>query len=331
MSLVRGFQVTQCLYAAASLGVADLLAAGPKSSAELAAATESHAPSMCRLLRALTAFGVFDEVQPDRFALTPLGDCLREDSPDSVRPLVLMFGGDNFWRTWGDLPFSIRTGQTAFSHVFGTPHPFEYYAEHREVETVVNAGMATMAAMSSKGVIQAFDFSSVSTVVDVGAGRGMLLSSILRAYPRLQGILFDLPHVVQAALPLLEEAGVSDRCQVVSGDMFRAVPAGGDCYLLSRVIHDWNDGAAIAILSVSRTAMPAGARILLVERVLPDKAGQSAIDQARFLSDLNMLVRHGGRERTEDEHSKLLGAAGLKFTRVIPTSADVSLVEGVRE
>ena len=330
MRLVTGYQVTQAIYVAAALGIADLLGDSPKSSAELAEATGTHASSLYRLLRALAAFGVFDEVEQDRFTLTPLSACLRADAPDGIRSLVLMYGSENFWRTWGELLHSVRTGQSAFGHLFVTSNVFDYYAQHPELEAVVNAGMAALAASFAAAVVEAYDFSGVGTLVDVGGGRGLLLATILRAHPRLRGVLFDLPYVVRVAAPLLEEAEVADRCEIVGGDVFESIPPGGDAYLLSRVIHDWDDQRAVALLAACRGAMPRGAKLLLVERVLPSRADGSAVNQARLLSDLNMLVRTGGRERTVDEYRALLDATGFQLTRLIPTPTEVSIVEGVR-
>jgi hypothetical protein len=330
LELAKAYRVSQALYVATRLGVAGLLGDGPMSAEELARVAGAHGPSLRRLLRALAAFGVFDEVEPGRFALTAMGACLRADAADSMREAVLMWGSENMWRTWGGLLHCIETGESAMSHAFGTPNAFEYYAQHPEVGAVMQAGFTAQARGLAQAVAVAFDFQDGGTVVDVGGGRGLLLATILRAHPALRGVLFDQPDVVEGAVPLLEGAGVADRCGIVAGDMFAEVPAGGDTYVLSRVIHDWDDERAGAILRSCRRAMRPGASLLLVERVLPARVVPSATVQEQTLSDLNMLVRTGGHERTEGEFRALLGAAGFALERIIPTETTYSVVECVR-
>jgi hypothetical protein len=216
------------------------------------------------------------------------------------------------------------------SHLFGAANTFDYYARNPEAAATVSAGMTVLARRSAAAVAAAYDFPETGTLVDIGGGRGQFLATLLKAHPGLQGILFDLPHLAEAAARLLEDAGLVSRCRVVVGDFFQAVPTGGDLYLLSRVIHDWDDERATAILANCGRAMPEGARLLLAERVLPPLADGSAVSQDLFLSDLNMLVRTGGRERTAGEYAQLLTASGLRLTRVIPTSSPIGLVEAVR-
>lgn len=330
LRLMNGYRVSQALYVATRLGVADQLRDGPKSLDELAQATGAHAPSLSRLLRALAAFGIFSEVEPGRFALTPLGACLQVDAPNSVRDTVLMFGSEHFWRTWGDLLHCIQTGESAMSHLFGTPNAFDYYAQHPEVGAVMNAGFTSGARVRAQAVVAAYDFSGSGIVVDVGGGQGQLLATILRAYPTVRGVLFDQPHVVEQADTLLERMGVADRCSVVAGDFFTEVLAGGDTCVLSYVIHDWDDARALTILQNCHRAMRPQTTLLLAEQVLPARVAPSAAIQEQTLADLNMLVRTGGRERTEEEYRALLGAAGFALASIIPTRTASSVVVGVR-
>jgi hypothetical protein len=330
MHLITGYQVSQVLYVAVRAGIVDALRDGSKSSADLAIATRTHAPSVHRLLRTLTAYGVLDEVASDRFALTDMGQYLRSDASEMIGSLVLMYGCDNFWKTWGELLHTVRTGETAVKYLFGSPDVFEYYAQNPEIEHIVNAGMTALSASFASAVVARVDLSAFGSCVDVGGGRGFLLSAILRTYPTMRGILFDLPHVVAAAAPLLEKAGVTAQSDIVAGDMFSCVPHGAELYLLSRVIHDWGDEHALDILTVCHRAMGPEAKLMLIERVLATVTDRSGLNQRRLLSDLNMLVRTGGRERTVDEYSMLLKTAGFQVDGVIPTITEVTIIEASR-
>jgi hypothetical protein len=327
LRIASAYQASRALYVATRLGIPELLADGPKSAEDLAAGTRAHAPSLRRLMRALAAFGVLVEQVDGRFALGSLGGCLPGDAPGSVRDLVLMYGDEDFWRTWGDLEHCVRTGESAARHLFGADDAFARYAADPRLGAVFNAGMTVLAATTVAAVTGACDLSAVGRVVDVGGGRGRLIAALLQANPALRGTLFDLPSVVAGAPQVLAEAGVVARCEVVGGDMFETVPADGDLYVLSRVIHDWEDARASAILRTCRRAMGESARLLLVERVLPDRIEPTPAVQPQVLSDLNMMVRTGGRERTRGEFAALLSAAGLRLERVVPTAAPVSLVE----
>ena len=327
LRLATAYQASRALYVATKLGVPDLLADGPGSAEDLAAATGAHAPSLRRLMRALAAFGVLAEGGDGRFTLGALGGSLRADAPNSVRALILMYGDEDFWRTWGDLEHCVRSGETAAKHLFGAEDAFARYAADPRLGAVFNASMTVLSATTAAAVAAACDLSGVGRVVDVGGGQGRLIAALLRANSELRGTLFDLPSVVAGAPRVLAEADVADRCEVAGGDMFEAVPAGGDLYVLSRVIHDWEDARATAILGNCRRAMGRRARLVLVERVLPDRVEPTPAVQSQVLSDLNMMVRTGGRERTEGEFGALLAATGFRLERVVPTGAPVSLVE----
>src|ERR687886_1390198 len=267
LRMTNAFQVSQAIHVAAALGIADLLEDGPKSVDELAETTGTHAPTLYRLLRALASVGIFIETDDGRFGLTPLAEYLRTDTPGSLRAFVRLIGQQSFWRSWGHLLHSVRTGEPAFRKVHGTG-PFEYWAGHPEEAAVFDAAMTSHSSGVVDAVVRSYDFSGIRVLLDVGGGEGVLLAAILAANPSLRGILFDQPHVVGTAGALLEWAGVADRCEVVGGSFFEAVPVGADAYLLKSVIHDWDDAAAIEILRACRAAMAVRGKLLVVERVV---------------------------------------------------------------
>ena len=325
--LATGYRLSQAIHVFTKLGIADLLASGPKTSDELAHAAGAHAPSLYRLLRAMAACAVVTEPSPGTFALASFGACLRRDAPDSVRSTVLLFGSDNFWTTWGDLLHCVGTGETAFSHLFGVAGTFDYLASHPEDAALFNAGMGDVAAVTAKAIVAAYDFSSAHVLVDVGGGRGALISAVLNAHQQLRGVLFDLPRVVATAREELERAGIADRCATIGGDILSSIPVGGDVYLLSRVIHDWDDEKSVRILRNCRAAMTPTSKLLVAERIIPETVEPGIHAQAQLLSDLNMLVRNGGRERTDTEYGALFAAAGFRLSRTIPTGIEIGLIE----
>jgi hypothetical protein len=330
LRLARIFQVSQAVYVAAQLGLADQLVDGPQTAEELARETGTHAPSLNRLLRVLAAFGIVQEVAPSRVALTSLGACLRTDAPNSVRDAVLSSANQHDWHLWGDLLHCVQTSESAMSHLFGTPNMFDYYVQHPEVGAMNQAGFAAYGRIVAHAVVAAYDFSASGTLVDVGGGQGQLLATILGAYPTLHGVLFDQPSVVAHAEPVLERMGVAERCAVVAGDFFAEVPGGGDTYLLSRVIHDWEDADARTILENCHRAMLPQSRLLLVERVLPDHINPGVAAQEQTLADLTMLVMTGGHERTEGQYRALFEATGFTLASLNPTQTSFSVVQGVR-
>ncbi len=321
-----GLRGSQALYVAAKLGIADHLAVRPMRSGELATATNTHAASLRRLLRALAALGIFAEQEPDCFALTPAGKLLRRGVPGSLHPVVLFLTGEVRWRCWANLLGCVRTGQPAASQVLGM-QLFDFYAAHPEESAVHDEAMAAFTSMVSAAVLHAYDFSRFRCVVDVGGGTGQLLADILRAHPALHGVLFDLPLVVAEARDVLAARGVADRCRIEGGSFFDAVLKGGDAYLLKNVIHDWDDPQATAILAACRSALPPDGMLLVLDRVLPEcaEAGQGA---DAFLLDLEMLTMAGGRERTESELRELLAVARFALKRTVPTASPLSIILG---
>jgi hypothetical protein len=329
--MIGGFHTTQLITTAARLGLADRLRNGVRSAQELAPAVGAHAPSLHRLMRALVEIGVLEDAGEGRFGLTELGRLLQEDAPGSMRSVALVYGGE-FYQAWASLLESMRTGETAFDRVFGAPF-FDYYARHPEEGEAFDRTMASLSAAMGDGVVAAYDFSGMGTLVDVGGGKGGLLTAVLKANPTLSGILFDQPAVIEGAREQIGAAGLSERCRLVGGDFFAAVPEGGDAYLLKWILHDWDDERSIRILRSCRRAMGEQARLLIMEVVLPDRMPPQPVGAA---IDVHMLALTGGRERTESEYRALLAAGGFQLTRIVPTDARsqifgtaVSIIEGV--
>jgi hypothetical protein len=320
--LIHGYWAAQAVYVAAKLELADLLAERPQSANELAQATGAHAQSLHRLLRALASIGVFREEEAGRFAMTPLAETLRKDGPQSLWAMAVMMGEETY-HVWGDLFFSIETGQKAFDRIYGIPF-FEYLAENPEKSRVFDAAMTAIHGRETEPIIAGYDFSAIGTLADIGGGNGSLLTAILHRHPRMKGMLFDLPGVIECSAPAMEAAGLADRCQAIGGDFFQEVPAGADVYLLRHIIHDWDDEKAALILRNVRAAMRPDSRVLVVESVLPPGNDPSF---AKFL-DLTMLLVPGGQERTHEEYARLFNAAGLQITQVVPTSLEISVIEG---
>ena len=318
MSMLFGYFPPQVLHVMTRIGLADQLAAGPRPAAELATATGCHPGALARLLRALVVIGVLEQPDPDEpdvYALTGTGELLRTDHPATMRNYVLLFCGEQVWQSWGDLEYSVRTGQSAWERRYGPPFGPGFMTA--EFSAVFNAAMAEGTARTAPAVIAAGGFERFGTLADLGGGRGTLLAAILAAHPGLRGILVDLPRALDGAADVLRAAGAADRCEVVPGDFFAAVPGGADAYLLKSVIHDWDDERAAMILASVRAAMPADAALLLVEPVMTDRPGKQDLFSVSY-SDLNMLVCTAGRERTAGEFGDLLAGAGFTVRRITP-------------
>jgi len=324
LGFMIGPWVAQAIFVAAKLNIADRLCAAPQSVAALAAASEVDPAALQRVLRALASVGIFTEQADGCFALTPLAQGLRSDAPQSLRDYAIMLGERWVWSSIGGMLHSVRTGGTAFAHVFGAP-VFEYYSAHPDAAAVSASGLAVRSAQENAAIVAAYDFSAARHVVDVGGGHGTLLQAILTQVPHATGTLLERSQVAEMARRSIERSALAPRYHVVAGDFFQSVAAGGDLYLLKKVVHDWDDARAIAILRGCRGAMKPTSRILLLEPVIGEP---NAPDFAKLL-DLLMLVVTGGQERSEDAHRRLLAAAGLRLTRVIPTASTISIVEAV--
>jgi hypothetical protein len=323
VEMIVGSWVSRAIYVAAKLQIADLMADGPRFAEELAEATSVAPRPLYRLLRALAGVGIFARDADGRFRLNSLAEPLREGGPESLRALAVMVGEEQD-RCWDDLLETVRTGETAFDRLYGRP-VFDYLGEHPEQAKIFDAAMTGFSSRAMRAMLDAYDLSGVATLADVGGGLGTNLTAALGRYPAMRGLLFDQPQVVERARPRLEAAGLAGRCAVEGGDFFEAVPGGADAYLLGHIIHDWDDTRAGVILDNIRRAMPARAKLLLVEYVLPEGDGASF----GKLLDLHMMVLLEGCERTEAEYRQLFTAHGFRLTRVVPTAGEVSVVEGV--
>lgn len=322
LQIIGGFWISRAVYVIAKLGIPDLLKSGPKTAGELAASTQTHAPSLYRLLRALASVGVVSSENDGRFALTTVSETLVTDAPGSLRWFAVSELGQEHYPAWGNLMHSVKTGEIAFDNYFGMD-VWRYFQMNPEDAAVFNDSMSGMTAAANEVITSRYDFSSFNKIVDVGGGHGGLITSILKSNPRVKGVLFDAAEVIAGARPKIESAGLAERCETVAGDFFQAVPAGGDVYVMKWIIHDWDDERAIRILKNVRSQIPKNGRLILVDCVVPE--GDEP-DFSKFI-DLNMLVMTGGKERTAREFAELLGAAGFKLLRVIPTDIPTSIVE----
>jgi hypothetical protein len=320
--MLVGNQVQQAIYVAAKLGIADLLEAGPRNVSELARTSGANEDSLYRLLRALTGFGVFSEVEPGSFELTPVAALLK--SGTSSRAFALWSGGVSY-HAFGGLEHSVRTGQPAFEHLFGLEF-FEYLHAHPETGELFDELMSWHTEPVA-AALAAHDFEDARLLVDVGGGRGELLAAVLTARPAMQGILADHPRTGQTAQRYLQAAGVAERARVVCGDIFEGVPPGGDVYLLKSVLHGAGDEQAGKLLANCFKAMPAHAKLLLVEFVMPN--GNAPFPGK--LMDLLMLVGGPGRERTESEFRQLLAGAGFRLTNIHTLQYAYSLIEAEKD
>ena len=321
LQLASGYWISQAIYVAAKLGIADVLNGGPASGAQIAFATEANEGAILRLMRALCTVGVFRVDDTGKFTVTALGRPLQCGVPGSLRAMIITLG-EVHYAAWAHLIHSVRTGRTAFPVAFGA-EMFDYLGLDIEAGATFNSAMTDCSALSSCAVLLSYNFSEIRSVVDVGGGCGKLLTSILCMYPEMHGTLFDLPSVIAHAHGKLGADPCRDRCNLVSGNFLEYVPPGADVYLMSTVIHDWDDERAMRILANCRRSMRQDSRVLLVEFVVPD-GGEISFST---LFDLNMLVMNGGRERTVSEFRRLFHAAGLRMTRIIPTLSPLRVIE----
>lgn len=323
MQLATGYMVSSALHAVSKLGIADLMKNGPKSTRELAQASATNEGALYRVMRALASVGVFTETSPRIFALTPVGELIRSDREDSFRDMVLWMGDAFHFKTYPEMMHSLQTGETVTEKVFGLSC-FDCFANDKELSEVFNAAMTTFSRALVPRVLEAYDFSWLNgkTLVDIGGGHGLLLTTILKSYPQISGMIFDLEHVVAGANSRIQDAGLAGRCKPCSGDFFASVPA-GDAYIMKHIIHDWNDERALAILKNCRRAAKANARVILVEAVLTPG---NEPHMAKWI-DLEMLLLAGGRERTQEEFARLFREAGFRLTRVLPTKSPACVLE----
>jgi hypothetical protein len=319
--MAMAYNVSRAVYVCAKLGIADHLAAGPAHSDDLARACGAHPGALFRLLRALASVGLFTEVAPRRFGLTPMGATLKTGAPGATRATVLALAGHWAWASFSEFEYAVRTGKPGAEKALGMG-AFDYLAKNPEQAALFNDAMIGVHGAEPAAVAKAYNFSGLGTLVDVGGGTGSLIAAILKTTPHLNGVLYDLPHVEGPARERLFSMGLADRCRVVGGSFFDSVPA-ADAYILSHIIHDWDEERCLRILGNCARANPK-ARIMIVEMVIPP--GDSP--HPGKLLDLVMLNVPGGMERTESEYGELLAKAGYRMTRVVPTESAVSVVEG---
>jgi O-methyltransferase domain/Dimerisation domain len=319
LGMITSYWTAQAIHVAAKLKLADLIKDGPRTAAELAAATKVHPQSLYRLLRALASVEIFSEADDGKFRITPIAECLL-DKPGSQWAVAMMMGDEHF-RAWGDLLYSVQTGKPAFDHVFGKPI-FDYLSEHAEQARIFDAAMTGFHGPETQAMIDAYDYTGVNTLIDIGGGNGTVLKAVLSKHPAMKGILYDLPGVIERAKKNL--ADLASRCQTIPGSFFESAPPGGDAYQMRHIIHDWTDEQCHTILGHIRKVIPKHGKLLVIEMVIqPGNVAQPA----KWL-DLNMLVLPGGRERTEAEFREMYAKAGFRLERVAPTPTEVSVIEG---
>jgi hypothetical protein len=319
--LIRGYWTTQAIYVAAELQIADLLADGPKSPEELGQKAGVKGDMLYRVMRALASIGIFAEDADGRFKLTPLAETLQGDSGQRA---YARLHGVELYQSWASLLEAVRSGDAGFVKAFGMP-AFEYFAANHERGAVFDKAMTGHHGAEADPMLDAYDFSGFRDLVDVGGGNGGLLISILKRHDQMRGVLFDMPSVVQRAEAAIANAGLRERCRLVGGNFLESAPAGADAYLLRHIVHDWRDEDAATILRQCRNAMKEDGRVLVVEIVVP--AGNDP-SFAKWM-DL-MMVTYGGKERSEKQYRELFAQAGLQLTRIVPTKAGISVIEGQR-
>ena len=313
-----GLIAAQAIHTAVKFRIPDLLASNPKSAPELAAQCGAHAPTLERLLRALTSIEMFQRLPDGRYKNSPGTEILRRDHPQSLWAEGMFLAAPFMWNPIGGLAESVKTGEAAFDRVSGQNF-FAYLATHPEDAEAFNRVMTQDILWTTPALLKAYDFSRFHRLVDVGGGHGLFLSHILAAVPKLQGVLFDQPQVVAGAKDSFK-GEVASRIEIASGSFFDTVPKGADAYSLRRIIHDWDDEEAVKILSNVHNAMNPGATLLIVEGLV------DSVTRPVGLMDLMMLVL-GGRERTEAEFRSLFQSAGFSLSRIIPAGV-YSLIEG---
>jgi hypothetical protein len=325
LQLTWGIHISRCVYAVAALGIADLLAGGALSTEKLAQLTGTHEPSLYRVLRLLAALEVFEEDDGRTFTLTVIGDRLRSDHPKGMRTWTTFLEALGGVRPFEHILHTVTTGTPGFDTACGMGI-FDYLAQHPENAAAFDAAMSERTAAFAPSVADTYDFSAIRAVVDVGGGKGTLLVEILSKHTHLTGVLLETPPVAARADAVLDAVQLADRCQVLAGDFFQQVPHGADCYLLANVLHDWDDARAIQILRNCRRAMANGGRVLIIERLIPQDDSDAV---PVLLSDINMLMLTGGRERTNAEYSELLHAAGLQPGNIHPVAFPYGVIEGL--
>ena len=322
MNFIVGKWISKPIYAAAKLEIADMLATGPKSIEELAKESQSHEPSLYRMMRALASVGIFWETENRCFELTPMAELLKKGA---MRSFALMFNSDWSDKAWGYFLDCIKTGDTAFEKAHGMPVS-NWLKKNSYASEVFNEANAIKAASSHREIIEVYDFSGISTLTDVGGGLGVLMAEILKANSFLKGVVAELPSVIQETRKMIQKLDIEERCKVAECDFFENIPSGSDAYLMSNILHDWTDEQCKIILKNCHKAMNKESKLLIVEMVILPGNDPSI---AKLL-DLEMFVTTGGRERTESEFKSLFKSAGFKLSRTISTKGNISILEVIK-
>ena len=324
MHLSMGAMVTQAIYVATKLSIADILADGQKHVDQISHEADAHSPSLYRVMRTLSSLGIFNETQPRTFANTPLSEVLRADVPGSMRNSMIFMGEPWHFNVWGNMLHSARTGGTAWKETYGE-EVFDWIAKQPEASEIFNGCMSELSAGAAPAIVDGYDFSGIDTLADIAGGHGYLLSQILKANPNMKGILFDMEHVIAGSAEMLRSFGVEDRVETVSGDFFAEVPA-ANAYIMKHIIHDWDNERSIKILKTIHRAMKGDGKVLLAEMVIPEG---NEPHPGKML-DLEMLTSPGGLERTADEYARLFEQSGFKLNRIVPTKSPFSVIEGLK-
>ncbi len=325
MQMITGFWTSCCIYSAAKLNIADHLKERSKTAEQLAEATHSDAASLYRVLRALSSVGVFSENSEHQFELTPLGKTLQSELPGSMKAMAIAQLGDHF-NAWGNLIYSIKTGNIAFDKVEGMSL-WKYYETHPDEGLNFMKAMSGLTGAVVVNVLPCYDFSGFKTIVDVGGGNGVLLMGVLNAAPQAKGIVFDEEYVVDETKKDLKEKGFDKRCRTEAGSFFEFIPTNADAYLMKMILHDWNDEQCLQILKNCSRAMKNDSKLLVIEAVIPEGNDPHP---GKFM-DINMLAMTGGRERTEKEFDELFAKAGLKLSKMIQTHSPMfGIIEVVK-
>lgn len=323
LEILFGAWASSAVSALAKLGVPDHLDSGPKTVAELAAATGSKEDLLYRLMRATASVGILSEGPDGKFSQTPMSAVLRKDGRPRLRHIA-MFNSDEWHvRGWGKLDETVRTGERKVEEICGMPM-FEFFPKNPEIGATFHHAMTDMSTLEAQPVADAYDFSGIGTLMDVAGGHGLLLATVLARYPGMKGIVYEMPSVVDSAAGGPTEP-VKDRVTFVKGNMFESVPAGADAYMMKYIIHDWPDDVCIGILKRCRAGVNPGGKLLVVDAVVP-LGGEFHMSK---MMDLEMMLFPGGKERTEAEFRALFAASGWKVTRIVPTVTHLSIVEGV--
>ena len=324
MQLLFGKQLTYSLSGVARLGVADHMTGKPQPVEEIAAKAGAHAPSLYRVMRMLAGFGVFKEGPQRHFALTPVGGLLKTGVPGSLRYMAMMFGEEFSTRAYEHIAECLRSGGDGVTEAYGKPI-WEVLAERPEQCETFQQAMTNSTSVAADAIVEAYDFSGIERLADVGGGHGLLLAAILRANAHVQGVLFDRPEVVEH-VPEQQFTGCEGRITTEAGSFFERVPDGCDAYLLKHIIHDWSDEHCRTILVLMREKLPKHGRVLVCEMVVSDEPGPTP---AKLL-DIEMLVMTvGGKERTPEEFRELFASSGLRLNRIVATDRPISVIEAV--